>query len=235
MTLRTVFLDFGQTLVSESPARHAIYAEAAARAGPGVSAEAMRGHMLRAHDELPQESQGAFRYTDEWFVQFIDRIFHGYLGLPAGDLPAIRDELFARFSDAATFVLFPGARELLEELQAAGLTTGVISNWSPRLEHILAGLGLAEHLDVVLCSATLGLEKPDPAIFQLGLARAGARPDEALHAGDHPEKDFAAARAVGMDAVLVDHGAAARDAENGEPFRVTSLFELKERVLGLPR
>lgn len=230
MTLRTVFLDFGHTLVRESPSRHAIYAEAATRAGREVSEQAMAGYMQRAHDELPRVAAGAYRYTDEWFVLFIERIFHGYLGFPVSALPALEGELFARFSDAATFVLFPGAHELCQELRAAGLTTGVISNWSPRLEPLLTGLGLAEHLDVVVCSATEQLEKPDPRIFQLALERAGGTPGEALHAGDHAKKDVAAARAVGMSAVLVDHGGTHVPSPGG-PVRVASLGELLEHVL----
>ena len=73
-------------------------------------------------------------------------------------------------------------------------------------------------------------EKPDPRIFELALARAGADPAEALHAGDHPKKDVAAARAVGMEAVLVDHGGT-RAPETGGPARVTSFGELREHVL----
>ena len=52
--------------------------------------------------------------------------------------------------------------------------------------------------------ASSGKEKPEPAIFELALTRLGVEPHEALHVGDHPEKDAAGALAVGMRAVLVD-------------------------------
>ena len=83
---------------------------------------------------------------------------------------------------------------------------GVISNWSARLSRVLAAVGLAERFDSVLCSALEGLEKPDPALFLAAVRRAGVQPGEALHAGDHPEKDGYGARNAGLEAVLVDHG-----------------------------
>lgn len=43
-----------------------------------------------------------------------------------------------------------------------------------------------------------GHAKPHPRLFELSLAEAGVRPQEALHIGDHPEQDIQAARTVGM-------------------------------------
>ncbi len=82
---------------------------------------------------------------------------------------------------------------------------GLISNWSPRLPLMLDRMDLTGAFDVVVCSAIERLEKPQPAIFELALARAGVAAEDALHAGDHPEKDCAGAIAVGMRAALVDH------------------------------
>ena len=108
----------------------------------------------------------------------------------------------------------------------AGVRVGVVSNWSPALGGLLEGLGLLRHLDPVVCSALERVEKPDPAIFLLALRRAGLPAAQALHAGDHPDKDVAAARSAGLESVLVDHdgGGAAGEA-------VGSLPELAELVL----
>jgi hypothetical protein len=48
----------------------------------------------------------------------------------------------------------------------------VISNWSARLQRVLAAVGLGDAFDPVLCSACESLEKPDPELFRLAL---GAR------------------------------------------------------------
>ncbi|MEM7305185.1 MAG: HAD-IA family hydrolase [Planctomycetota bacterium] len=234
--LRAVFLDVGNTLVREEPSRFAIYAEAACSRGAELDERAMLGLMRRAHEELPPEIDGAFRYSDPWFEAYIGKIFHDYLGLAEAHLPAITAELFGRFEDPRTFRLFAGADTLLDACRERGLTVGVVSNWSARLPRVLAAVGLAERLDFVVCSAIVRQEKPDPAIFHTALEHAGVPPTAVLHAGDHPDKDGAAALDVGIAPVLVDHaGALAAGAAPGIP-RVTSLGELQSLILArLPR
>lgn len=226
MALRAVFLDVGNTLVHERPSRFEIYAQCARAHGVEVETGRMNQLMRAAHRELPREIDGAWRYTDRWFEAYIERIFAAGLGVPRERLPELSRDLFARFSDPATFALFPEALELCEALRARGLVVGLVSNWSHRLPRLVADLGLSTRTDFVLCSAIERLEKPDEEIFRRALARAGVRPDEALHAGDDLEKDYHGARRAGLRAVLVDH---ARALGETAP-RVHSLPELRTWV-----
>ena len=230
MSLHAVFIDVGNTLVYEKPSRFEIYAGAARRRGLEVEGAEMQRLMRRAHGELPSDLGGAYRYTDRWFERYFERIFHEYLDLPRRELPAVARELFGRFSEPDTFALFPGAIELLDRLRARGLKVGIVSNWSARLPQLMQTLGLASRVDVLMCSALERCEKPDAEIFRRALERAGVRPDQALHAGDHPLKDVAGARRVGMRSILVDHDAH-RD-RSWTP-RVRSLTELAELVEAL--
>src|SRR5258705_467126 len=141
MPLRAVFIDAGNTLLYEKPSRFEIYALAARRRGLDLSAERMTDLMRQAHRELPREIDGAFRYSEGWFSSYIERIFHEGLDLSRSELPAVRDELFARFADPRTFHLFPGGLELLEALRRRGLAVGVISNWSQRLPALRRAVG----------------------------------------------------------------------------------------------
>jgi len=223
MALKSVFLDVGDTLISERQARAEIYARAARDFGLQVDAARMAELMRDARAGLPREIDGTFRYSDAWFEAFIERIFGAGLGLAREHLPGLTRGLFERFSDPATFHVYPGAFELLERLREQGLTVGIVSNWSARLTILLERLGIAEQVDFVLSSAVVGCEKPEPGIFERALSLCSAAPEEALHAGDHPEHDVLAARRVGIDGVLVDH--AGRFARRDLP-RVTSLGEL---------
>ena len=229
MGLRHVFLDFGNTLVREEPSRFEIYAQAARSLGAQVTEEGMRDLMVRAHRALPREIDGHWRYSDPWFRFYIEWIFGGELGLVPNDWVRFQSELFARFSDVRTFRLFPGTRQLLSDLRAAGLQIGIISNWSPRLPALIEGLGLSDAFEVVLSSAIERAEKPEAAIFERALERSGARPEDSLHAGDHPENDLRAASALGMHAVLVDHA----DEHATISPRVRSLAELARHALAL--
>ena len=72
------------------------------------------------------------------------------------------------------------------------------------MEGLLGGLGLARYFDTVVSSASVGLHKPDPRIFELACARLGVAPEEAAHVGDHHYADIVGATAVGMMPVLID-------------------------------
>lgn len=229
MALKAVFIDVGNTLLYERPSRFEIYAEQARARSLQLDADEMRELMHRAHRELPREIGGAYRYSDPWFGSYVERIFHDYLGLLKADLQPLREELFARFGDPATFAVFDGGLELLDDLRARGLKIGIVSNWSSRLPRLLEALGIARRVDFVLCSAIERLEKPDPEIFQRALRLAGVRPDEAVHVGDDLEKDVFGARRVGIRSILVDH---AQRSHPAHAPRVTSLVELRDVVGG---
>ena len=94
------------------------------------------------------------------------------------------------------------AREALERLRRAGLRLGVVSNSDGRVDAALVAAGLRGYFDVVLDSALVGTEKPDPAIFRAALAALNVAPEEALYVGDLYEVDVLGARAAGVDAVL---------------------------------
>jgi putative hydrolase of the HAD superfamily len=93
--------------------------------------------------------------------------------------------------------------ESLARLRQAGLKLGVVSNSDGRVEQALAAAGLREYFDVVIDSALVGVEKPDPRIFHAALEALGVAPEEALYVGDLYEIDVLGARAAGMEAVLL--------------------------------
>jgi putative hydrolase of the HAD superfamily len=187
--------------------------------------------MVRVNRELPSVIDGAFRYSDPWFRVYIESIFGERLGMLPGAVAEVEEELFARFEDPRTFRLYPGAVELFEELRRLQLGVGIVSNWSPRLEKILAGLELEGFLDFVLCSSIEGVEKPDSAIFARALERAGVSAGEALHVGDHPVKDVQGALQAGIDAVLIDHRGRHEEPAEARWTRVGGLDELRSYIL----
>jgi putative hydrolase of the HAD superfamily len=98
----------------------------------------------------------------------------------------------------------PEALAALRRVRAAGLVAGVISNSNGSVRSILEETGLAAHLDFVIDSSVVGVEKPDPRIFHLGLRAAGVAPGEAVYVGDLYSVDVLGARAAGLDGILLD-------------------------------
>jgi len=98
------------------------------------------------------------------------------------------------------------AARALGRARGAGLVVGVISNSNGSVRSALEQAGLAPHLDFVLDSTVVGVAKPDPRIFALGLEAAGTAPGETVYVGDSYFVDVRGARQVGWDAVLFDPG-----------------------------
>jgi putative hydrolase of the HAD superfamily len=149
-------------------------------------------------------------------------------GAPEGR--ELADALFAAFSDPAGYALFDDVRPALEELAGRGIALGVVSNFEPWLEDVLALQGVDHLFATVAVSGKLGVAKPDPEIFEAALTEAGAAAEQTVHAGDQPVNDVAAARAVGITPVLVDRFA--RHPDPGDTHRVETLTELVELLGG---
>jgi putative hydrolase of the HAD superfamily len=98
----------------------------------------------------------------------------------------------------------PRAAAALTRARAAGLVVGVISNSNGTVRRTLEAHGLAAQVDFVIDSSEVGVEKPDPRIFALGLARGGVAASEAAYVGDLYSVDVLGARAAGLAAVLID-------------------------------
>jgi putative hydrolase of the HAD superfamily len=131
--------------------------------------------------------------------------------LSAGGWPhehTVPDALRALFRQNQIFSLWSrparAAAETLAALRDAGFRLAVISNSDGSVEGMLDRLGLKSHLEFVIDSKVVGVEKPDPQIFRMALERSGADPAKSVYVGDMFHIDVVGARGVGIDAVLVD-------------------------------
>ncbi len=100
----------------------------------------------------------------------------------------------------------PDAAPALRLARESGLRTGVISNSNGTIKRILTRLELLPLVDFALDSSEEGVEKPQPAIFERALARAGVIAAEAAYVGDLYSIDVLGARRAGLRAVLLDPG-----------------------------
>ena len=98
------------------------------------------------------------------------------------------------------------AAKALQRAREAGCVVGVISNSNGSVRRALEEAGLGPYLDFVIDSTVVGIAKPDPRVFALGLEAAGAPADQACYIGDSYLVDVVGARRAGLDAVLFDPG-----------------------------
>lgn len=98
----------------------------------------------------------------------------------------------------------PQAHAVLQALHGHGLMLGMISNSNGWVEQLVLESGLRPYFHFVLDSRLVGVEKPDPRIFQIALDQVGISPAEALYIGDLYSIDVVGSRAAGMRAILLD-------------------------------
>jgi len=101
-----------------------------------------------------------------------------------------------------------GAAETLAELSARGYRLAVVSNADGRVRALLEEAGVASRLELVIDSAEVGVEKPDPRIFHAATRRLGLEPEACAYVGDIYEIDVEGARRAGLRAILVGDGPA---------------------------
>lgn len=133
--------------------------------------------------------RAGYEYDDETFEKVFKRIY-------------------SSFGSSAPYSVFLDSQPFLRWARQKGLIVGIVSNAEYRYQDvILPALGLNRGLewDFGVFSGIVGVEKPDPRIYQIALEKAGnINPSEALHIGDSMRKDYLPARSVGMHALLVD-------------------------------
>jgi putative hydrolase of the HAD superfamily len=126
------------------------------------------------------------------------------------------------------WAVFPDVADCLDAL--AGLPLGVITNGVAEQQNKkLAKAGLARRFSQVLCSADLGVAKPDPRIFLLAAERFGAAPDRCWYVGDRLDTDAQAAIHAGLHGVWLNRSD--DPAETDVP-TLTGLAGLPGLVLG---
>src|SRR2546429_8805543 len=101
------------------------------------------------------------------------------------------------FAEAGIWELYPEVLDVLEKLQPQ-FQLAVISNFDGRLRMILEQLGISKFFRHVFVSSELGADKPDSEIFRRALTFIALQPNEVLHAGDDPERDWRAAKSAGL-------------------------------------
>ncbi len=114
-------------------------------------------------------------------------------------------ELRARLMDLyLTLDAYPEVEGVLRRLKRAGMKTAILSNGSPAmLEAAVRSSGLARSLDLVLSVEEVGVFKPHPDVYQLGVDRLGL-PAEAIAFHSANAWDAAAAAHFGYRAVWIN-------------------------------
>jgi putative hydrolase of the HAD superfamily len=186
---RALISDFGGVLTSPLQEGFLAYQEES-----GVSLEDLGRAMARASEEHGEHPLFVLERGEISAREFRARI-EPHLG-DGFDLGRLSTLYFERMQPNRAMI------EFVREVRGRGLRTALLTNnvreWEPLWRAKLPEID--ELFEVVVDSAFVGMRKPDPAIYELTLARLGMAGEECVFVDDL-EVNCEAARSLGMTAV----------------------------------
>lgn len=140
------------------------------------------------------------------------RAYAGALGIPEQSMDEAVEHLRNEFTTSALWSQeIEGARDGLASLVETGVVVGVVSNSDGTIERRLRsqeilqqGPGGGVEVAFVVDSGDVGVEKPDPRIFEHALELLWLVADETWYVGDTPAFDLVGARRAGLKPILID-------------------------------
>lgn len=204
----TFVFDVGGTILKlDYDAIARVYLEVGTARGIPLDFAQARAVITALEDEVPLrqrnravslEDDGGKSFWDEFFTDGFRR-----LGIK-DDVSHAVAVLRTRFQRGEFEALYDDVIPALTALCARGKRLGILSNFSPNLENVLRQMGIHRYFAFFIVSGIVGIEKPDPRIFDLMVRAAKVPRAEIVYVGDSVFHDGEGARKAGIAAILVD-------------------------------
>ncbi len=140
----------------------------------------------------------------------------------------LADDLYARTVEQTARSL-----KVLQTLKDQGVPMVLVSNFYGNMPVVLHEFGFDGLFVKVVESAVVGIRKPDPRIFLLGVDALGLKPEEVMVVGDSLDKDIIPAHEAGCQTVWLRGEGWTPAPHNGDcPYCeiIDSLDELLEKI-----
>jgi len=199
--IKAIFFDAAGTLLYLPKSVGYHYAIVANRVGLQLDAAMLDGAFHSCWRQMPARPpiEGPRPDDDKgWWRQLVDRIFNQIApDITELDRDAFFEAAYSHFAEAGVWELFPDVIDVLKAL-SPHFELAVVSNFDSRLRMILSQLGVSQYFSHLFLSSELGADKPDPLIYQRALKLSGFSPNEVLHVGDDPVRDWQGAEESGL-------------------------------------
>lgn len=107
----------------------------------------------------------------------------------------LHESLYARVKEITAH-----SCEVLDELKHQHIPMVLVSNFYGNVEAVLQEFGFTPYFKAVTESARVGIRKPDPRIYELGVEALGLAPEDVVVVGDSFPKDIVPAKTLGCKA-----------------------------------
>ena len=207
MRYKAIFIDIDDTLLDYIPCCREAFHE---------SMKGVRGLDIRGLEDESELFDIFFSIAGRLFseakhglhtiaevMEMYPKEFIETIGLPDEAVEPFKHAFRAAWGKTHTLV--PGAKEMLENLQAKGYRLFAASNSIGHLQRSrLEKAGILKYFEDTYISMDIGYDKPDIRFYQEALRRCGLQAKEVLMIGDSMTTDVIGAQKAGMDALFFD-------------------------------
>ena len=125
-----------------------------------------------------------------------------FLSLSDSEIHQIAEDM-ARYINAKTLALLKENKLVLEHLKQNGYPMVLVSNFYGNINQVLKDAGIDGYFEDVIESAVVGVRKPNPAIFALGVCALDLPASQVLVVGDTYGKDIIPAHKLGCHTLWI--------------------------------
>ena len=125
-----------------------------------------------------------------------------FLSLSDSEIHQIAVDM-ARYINAKTLALLNENKQVLEHLKQKGYPMVLVSNFYGNINQVLKDAGIDGYFEEVIESAVVGVRKPNPAIFALGVCALDLPASQVLVVGDTYGKDIVPAHKLGCHTLWI--------------------------------
>ena len=197
--LKGIIFDYGGTIDSRGVHWSEVIWDGYCHAGVPVSKQDFRDSYVYAERELARTRHILPQHNFYDLLLIKMQIELGNLA-ELGKLP---QQAAAQYAEPVAQYCYEQARSSVEEarpvLEAlhSRYPMVLVSNFYGNVETVLADFDLRRYFKQIIESAVVGVRKPDPRIFMLGVEALGLQPGEVLVVGDSYKKDIVPAESIG--------------------------------------
>lgn len=150
-----------------------------------------------------REKTFRYREVERWQEYFT--FWMQFVGAPEDKIPEILQRIFERHKREHLWNwLDPTAPAVFAELKKLGYRLGLISNSDGSIAASIEKFGLTKFFECIIDSQVVGVEKPDPKIFEIALTQLNLVAARCVYVGDNYDRDVIGARGVGITPILLD-------------------------------
>ena len=144
--------------------------------------------LRRTHEDDPEVFLTDYCNRTGWVLERSPEVFYSFWSSIYLDYP----------------VLYPDSLPLLRYLKDKGYKLGIVTNGNTVSQsRKLRACGVDDLVKVSIISGSVGVSKPDPAIYRMALEKLGAKVEESLYVGNNPDTDILGAINTGMDSFFI--------------------------------